>query len=222
MKSVLISIQPKWVEKIVNKEKTIEVRKSKPKLETPFKCYIYATKPKKWFRFSSWGYASDENLWLSNGKVKMCDGFEFWANDCEYECLSGKVIGEFVCDKIVELESEFWDDETYESIGVVRYDEDREEKEKSIFATNGEENWLCRKACLKWEELRKYIGQDINTFYALHISQLKIYSKPKELSEFSTYAPEYTVKDGSKYSRVIVNPLKRPFQSWGYVESLGE
>ena len=43
MKSVLISIQPKWVEKIVKGEKTIEVRKSRPKIETPFKCYIYCT-----------------------------------------------------------------------------------------------------------------------------------------------------------------------------------
>lgn len=45
-KAVLISIRPKWVEKIANGEKTIEVRKTKPKLETPFKCYIYCTLPK--------------------------------------------------------------------------------------------------------------------------------------------------------------------------------
>ena len=44
MKAVLISIQPKWVEKIANGEKTIEVRKTRPNLQTPFKCYIYCTK----------------------------------------------------------------------------------------------------------------------------------------------------------------------------------
>lgn len=43
MKAVLISIRPKWVEKIANGEKTIEVRKTRPKLDTPFKCYIYCT-----------------------------------------------------------------------------------------------------------------------------------------------------------------------------------
>lgn len=42
-KAVMISIRPKWCEKIVNGEKTIEVRKTRPKLETPFKCYIYET-----------------------------------------------------------------------------------------------------------------------------------------------------------------------------------
>lgn len=42
-KSVMLSIRPKWVEKISNGEKTIEVRKTRPKLDTPFKCYIYCT-----------------------------------------------------------------------------------------------------------------------------------------------------------------------------------
>lgn len=42
-KAVMLSIRPKWVEKIANGEKTIEVRKTKPKLDTPFKCYIYCT-----------------------------------------------------------------------------------------------------------------------------------------------------------------------------------
>ena len=42
-KAVMISIRPKWCEKIASGEKTIEVRKTKPKLDTPFKCYIYCT-----------------------------------------------------------------------------------------------------------------------------------------------------------------------------------
>ena len=44
MKAVLISIQPKWVDKIVSGRKTVEVRKSRPKFNAPFKCYIYETK----------------------------------------------------------------------------------------------------------------------------------------------------------------------------------
>ena len=47
MKAILISIRPKWVEKIASGEKTIEVRKTRPKIEMPFKCYIYCTKPSK-------------------------------------------------------------------------------------------------------------------------------------------------------------------------------
>lgn len=40
-RAVLISIRPKWCEKIADGEKTTEVRKTRPKLETPFRGYIY-------------------------------------------------------------------------------------------------------------------------------------------------------------------------------------
>ena len=71
MKSVLISIRPKWCELIASGKKTIEVRKTKPKLETPFKVYIYCTD----------GYVAPHSfLFAKSGKRK--------------------VIGEFLCDKV--------------------------------------------------------------------------------------------------------------------------
>ena len=177
MKSVLISIQPKWVEKITSGEKTIEVRKSKPKLETPFKCYIYETKGKQ---------------------VERCDG-------CDVTYYGrGKVIGEFVCDSIEVVNAKCSD------YGIDLFYHD-----------------CMAQGCLTEREIEKYFNipedKDLRVMkgngYAWHISDLKIYDKPKDLSEFSTYAynSEYTVKDGSKYSRVIVNPLKCPPQSWCYV-----
>lgn len=80
MKSVMISIRPKWCEKIVGGEKTIEVRKTRPKLETPFKCYIYCTHGKRLHEDS----AATE-----------------WPNPQFYG--GGKVIGEFVCCRIDAL-----------------------------------------------------------------------------------------------------------------------
>ena len=56
--AVLISIRPKWVEKILKGEKTLEVRKTRPKLGTPFKCYIYCT---------SSGVAI--GMWGNHGKI---------------------------------------------------------------------------------------------------------------------------------------------------------
>ena len=47
MKSIMISIQPQWIEKIINGEKTIEIRKTKPSCELPCKVYIYCTMPNK-------------------------------------------------------------------------------------------------------------------------------------------------------------------------------
>ena len=55
-KAVLISIRPKWVEKIASGEKTIEVRKTKPNLPTPFKAYIYCSQGNDARRLrGSWG-----------------------------------------------------------------------------------------------------------------------------------------------------------------------
>lgn len=55
-KAVLISIRPEWVDKILAGEKTIEVRKTRPKLDTPFKCYIYCTQGNDARRLrGSWG-----------------------------------------------------------------------------------------------------------------------------------------------------------------------
>lgn len=76
MKSVLISIHPKWCELIASGKKTIEVRKTAPKLPTPFKCYIYETKA----RTDTPAFVDEDGHVLYTGR--------------------GQVIGEFVCDLI--------------------------------------------------------------------------------------------------------------------------
>lgn len=80
-KAVLISIRPEWCEKIASGKKTIEVRKTRPKLTTPFKCYIYCT-------VNGASTNPERYVWQ-----KRTDGFEYYWN--------GKVIGEFVCDTFV-------------------------------------------------------------------------------------------------------------------------
>ena len=82
-KAVLISIQPKWCELIANGKKTLEVRKAKPKLETPFKCYIYCTLGCQRWR------STERELQLFFGTGS--------------ELSNGKVIGEFVCDGFDEF-----------------------------------------------------------------------------------------------------------------------
>lgn len=48
MKAILMSIQPKWLAKILNGDKTIEIRKIMPKCKSPIDVYIYCTKDKKY------------------------------------------------------------------------------------------------------------------------------------------------------------------------------
>lgn len=97
MKAVMLSIHPKWCEKIAHGKKTVEVRKSKPKLETPFKCYIYCT---------------------VGGIKKMPKDYI----DESFE--RGKVIGEFICDRIfdISLTDEGYDFDAQKMTGL-KYDE---------------------------------------------------------------------------------------------------
>lgn len=96
-KAVMLSIRPKWCEKIISGEKTVEVRKTRPKLETPFKCYIYCTV----------GRAGYDALWILDAPTR--EEYSFMAV-CAYlenpkgaNKGNGKVIGEFDCDRIYEL-----------------------------------------------------------------------------------------------------------------------
>lgn len=94
MKAVLISIRPKWVEKIVSGEKTLEVRKTRPKLETPFKCYIYCTNTRP---FLVWGdvFRGD---WCT--EFTRLSGYGRAEADSIWDVFNGHVAGEFVCDRI--------------------------------------------------------------------------------------------------------------------------
>lgn len=76
MKAVLMAFHRKWCELIFSGEKTVEVRKIAPNLETPYRVYMYQTKKK--------------------GGVKII-------NDCMNSVYGGgKVVGEFVCDTVEE------------------------------------------------------------------------------------------------------------------------
>ena len=85
-KAVMLSIRPKWCEKIASGEKTVEVRKTRPKLDTPFRGYIYCTL-QGCNEFFQVDLGRDVAKW-NRGK---------WADR------KGNVIGEFICDRIYEL-----------------------------------------------------------------------------------------------------------------------
>lgn len=91
MKSVLISIQPKWCELIANGQKTVEVRKTKPKLETPFKVYIYCTGGPPYLNsHNGYCYLEERDVLGYRGTGLYCR-------------LNNRVIGEFVCYDIAKI-----------------------------------------------------------------------------------------------------------------------
>ncbi|MEE1097672.1 MAG: hypothetical protein U0K83_05010 [Bacteroidales bacterium] len=132
MKAVMLSIQPKWCEKIASGEKTVEVRKTRPKIETPFECFIYET---------NW---SDNTYWKNRHKGKL-----------------GKVIGEFVCDRIIDIPYSQYFVDYYHTM-----------PQAYLEAT-----------CLGMGHIDEYLLSKDG--YGWHISDLVIYDKPKELGEFT-------------------------------------
>lgn len=166
-KAVMLSIRPKWCEKIASGEKTIEVRKTRPKLDTPFKCYIYCTRG---VALGAWGK-------------------------------HGKVIGEFTCDRIDRLAP------ANEPYGIYDIDDD-----------------YVLQTCLENGALWGY-GHG-TPLYGWHISDLKIYDKPRELREFKKsnrdcfYADLGLAKRDCPDCKNSGCFLERPPQSWCYVEAM--
>ena len=213
MKEVLISIQPKWCELIANGTKTVEVRKTKPKLNTPFKCYIYCTLPPKeeLLNFGSFREYANELIRLQDGLIVYDYGMRVC---CDIEgrpysqdnFLCKKVIGEFVCDSITEFRA---------NNGVQTYYND-----------------IIKDTCLSDAEIIKYASG--KPLYGWHISDLVIYDKPKELEAFTTFCDAnkkrcanckhylFDNDDLNGYRRWCDvchrKPLTRPPQSWCYVE----
>ena len=100
-KAVLLSIQPRWCGLIASGKKTIEVRKTRPKIETPFKCYIYQSKSKDTLIYVMKDGDNDYGT-IYHGKPVFIKTLSPYSNGNEQ-----KVIGEFTCDSISEYEAEF-------------------------------------------------------------------------------------------------------------------
>ncbi|MGN1088941.1 MAG: hypothetical protein ACI4Q6_00950 [Huintestinicola sp.] len=153
-KAVLISINPNWCDFIKNGIKTVEVRKSRPKLDVPFKVYIYCT--------------IHGCSFLVGGKHPLSG--------------NGMVVGEFVCDRIYTYSTcACADGMTFTDMDMIEMScMTKSELEAYEMSAEPKENAVYKVGLFAW-----------------HISDLKIYDRPRELSEFN---------------------IKRPPQSWQYVE----
>lgn len=94
MKSILLSIKPEWVEKILNREKTLEARKTRPKCELPCRVYMYCSKSTKYAL-----YYINNRFMLYKGNKQQVNG-----NMCCGVKLNGKVAAEFTLNVIEDFE----------------------------------------------------------------------------------------------------------------------
>ena len=163
-KAVLISIRPEWCCQIAAGRKTIEIRKTCPNAKPPFKCYIYCTKaPRRLITiFKDGEETMDGEIHHGKSMFIKCDK---WLPD-SVRCKTQVVIGEFICDDIRRIGPEYC---------IVK-----EDIETAIAGS-----------CLSIKQVKEYAGWDIGMNYAdmkdlygWHISNLKIYDKPRNLHEF--------------------------------------
>lgn len=205
-KAVMISIRPKWCDKIASGEKTIEVRKTKPKLQTPFKCYIYCTRDKH--------LAFMQNQTGTN--LIACMDVDA-AIPVGGAIGNGKVIGDFTCDWIKSFDSAYseWAYAVAPSGSVMPMHETKALE-------------LCQKdGCLSDDDVLSYFGDEDWKAYFWHIADLRIYDTPRELGELTQTCPNssycescamYRENDGTCGNESL--QIKRAPQSWCYVEEM--
>ena len=201
-KAVFISIRPKWCEKIINGDKTIEVRKTRPKLKTPFRCYIYCTRDKH--------LAFMQNQTGTN--LIACMDVDA-AIPVGGAIGNGKVIGEFTCDRIYEIRKRgIPENFDYCYLSLSGWGNDDIEVEiKAISAS-----------CVSKEELNTY-GTKAPFLYGWHITDLRIYDTPRDLGEFSPPLENCIGKVCDEFGCASCENgghIKRPPQSWCYVDDL--
>lgn len=217
MKSVLISIRPKWCELIASGEKTIEVRKTRPKIETPFRCYIYCTQSGKYKDGKS-----VKNIWLNRGTDRRFIG-------------NGKVIGEFVCDCMTPL----YDVCTYDW-RLLHGGLHKIEKQLVGMAclTEGElHEYASGRYCFAWHiaDLEIYDKpRELSEFWAYNEELHKRYDSEEDFccyNDTNEYGEALT-DCGDAYNNILncyrcweewsgwCHHVTRPPQSWCYVEEL--
>ena len=191
MKSILMSIQPKWVAKILNGEKTIEVRK-RFKLDYRGWAYIYCTKDKVFELCYPTNFNNELNIYD--------------------RVVNGKVVARFYCDNVEEIDcTGFYED--------LSFGKGRDIESYNTNTLTEEE--LLDKSCLTEEEMHDYLDCGCQR-RAIHISQLEIFDKPKELSEFYTkHYPQFVnmVKNKTHYE---LTPLTKAPQSYCWIEVLDD
>lgn len=210
MKAILMSIRPEWCDLIIRGQKTIEVRKTRPKLETPFKVYIYCTKaPQQLITIFKDG---EETM---DGEIHHGKPVFVKFNKLLPDSIRGNtqmVIGEFICDDIRRIGPEYC---------IVK-----EDIETAIAGS-----------CLSIKQVNEYAGwgigmkyADMKDLYSWHISNLKIYNQPKDIMCFHRAVEENELwcKKCAIGKKKDVHcafcygldglRLRRPPQSWCYVE----
>ena len=175
-KSILISIKPKWAAKILNGEKTIEIRKTMPKCDLPIDVYIYCTKEDSLSLLKTY----PKDTYVCEQEFK-CDDFPYLCSGYEGK---GKVVAKFTLNRVEEIKYQ----RVFEQNPFHYLEEESGYGTVTLNAID-----FKKETCLTDKELEDYLNTDKSNkrAYAIHITKLEIFDKPKELSEFKQPRDSY-------------------------------
>lgn len=196
MKAIMISIRPQYVAKILNGEKTIEIRKMFPSDYVGW-VYFYCIKTLPLLLKNK----DSGKIFINKLKAVEKDNLDRLPHIQKF---NGKVVAKFWCNKVERL---------YE------YQVDGYGSDYEIASDTLKQKELLKECCLTYDQLNDYLG-DINNGKAIHITKLEIFDKPKEISEFSVYSHKVDGigYDGEEKTFRILKPLTRAPQNYCYIE----
>ena len=164
----------------------------------------------------------------------MCDGFKYWAEDIEHCRLNGRVVAEFTLDKVEKINCRAVPYRKHNNLGYENF------IDNGVYQLNGEDGLVFERednrlvTMLKNEDFAKMCLKPIylvgyGIFYAWHISDLKIYDKPKDLREFKLSPKKDNCKSCFLFpdicEKVCLGQDRYLFKApkdWCYVEELEE
>ena len=176
--------------------------------------YIYCTKGEKILTFE---YASVDNTCRVDypcgyNAVKKLENNGYTKHKGVY---NGKVVARFWCDKVEEI---------YCQLHFNGF---------ALETDTMNRDTLNKKSCLTDKELREYFNRGVYTFdetygYAIHISKLEVFNKPKELKEFykvgawqvceEQFNSSYLKRAEQEIMEELGQTITKAPQSWCYVE----
>lgn len=180
MRAIMISVKPKWCALEMNGKKSTEIRKNKALANAIQKLidekgfadiFVYCTKDNYNHLHKLYDHSTDETLGYSRSYYET-NNVRKW--EVEPQPLNGKVLFKFRCYKVEEIQykpRELFESDMYYVGSLIS---------NSILSLIGDD--LYNKSCLSHDEMHKYLQKQLG--YAIHISDLEIFDKPKELSDF--------------------------------------
>ncbi|MCK9576717.1 MAG: ASCH domain-containing protein [Clostridia bacterium] len=175
-----MSVRPEWLAKILNGEKTVEIRTRVPK-DFVGEIHLACTKAKPYL-YTVYG----QNYCLTYDK-KVCEYNEYGEGCCfnvdEVTLLNGKVVAKIDYD-YKKVDNIYYVSTLYSNTDGAEW----EEEYKSYLTPLRE---ILKKTVLSYAELENY-GKEKNVF-AIPLTNLAIFNKPRELGKY--YVPNTTFEN---------------------------